>query len=190
MTFDGNGDLVAYGPANILDNRHPLLQLIVTQEVRPHADRGFLSEEDYLAARIGGPSQGPTETVKRPNLHRFHTLIQQIAGPPSRPRRIIRVLSVANASVVDGNSITIAATQQVVNRLAGMLPGEVPQSNVDGGDGAHLRARITKEIHQGEHVVPMVLDIERIAPDQQGCEDVVNHGADRAGGVIGFTQSC
>src|SRR5579862_5222903 len=147
----------------------------------------------HLAVRFRGAGKSCTELIEGPNLHGPDALCQQMlcefAGATFSPQVIVRILSVADAGVVDGYALAIAASQQVVNGLSGVLAQQVPQSDINGGDGAHFRAGEAAEIDQRKKVVPVVLDIDGIAPDQEGREEIVYDCADCARQIVSFAEA-
>ena len=83
-----------------------------------------------------------------------------------------RLLDVAAVGVaVDHDAAAARATQHLVQRQAGGLGLQVPQRGVDGRDRAH-RHRPAPPVGAAVEVVPDVLELVRVAPDQAG-HDVV-----------------
>ena len=113
----------------------------------------------------------------------------QWPGAPFKPGVEILVRAVADAGVVDPNALAAAPAQQVVDRPAVVLAQNIPQRHIHGADRARLAAAVAEEIDRREHVVPVALDIERAAPDQQRREDIVDDGADGARHIEGFAET-
>src|SRR5207244_2009511 len=99
------------------------------------------------------------------------------------------VLPVTHAGIVDRDAFAAAAAEQSVDRLTILLAGEVPQRDVQRRDGPHFGPGKAAKIHERKQVVPVILDVEGVASDQQGRKYIVNDGAHRAGEVIGFAQA-
>jgi hypothetical protein len=57
------------------------------------------------------------------------------------------------------------AAQQLVNRRVVVFPFDVPQRLINAGDGAHQDGPTTVKTAAIEHV-PMILDVQRIPPDE------------------------
>jgi hypothetical protein len=76
---------------------------------------------------------------------------------------------------VDHHAGAAGAAQQLVQRQAGDLGLDVPQGHVDGGDGGHGH-RTTTPVGALVQVLPDVLDLMGVAPDQAG-DDVIGQVA-------------
>jgi hypothetical protein len=76
---------------------------------------------------------------------------------------------------VDHHVLAAGAAQQLVQRHAGGLGLQVPQRGVHRGDGAHGH-RPAPPVGAAVQVVPDVLDLVRVAPDQAG-DDMVGEVA-------------
>ncbi len=79
--------------------------------------------------------------------------------------------------VVDAGLVARLAAHQLVARHAEVLPGDVPERDVDRAKRAHDRR--APEVGPAVHVVPVVLDPQRILPDQVALE-----GLDRRSGRL------
>ena len=90
------------------------------------------------------------------------------------------VIAIINARVVDGDAIARATAQQVIDRLAGVLPQQVPQRDVNCRDRARFCPGEAKEVYGGKHVGPVVLDVEGRLADQQVRQHVVDDRGDRS----------
>ncbi len=131
------------------------------------------------------PTRWHTELVEGPDLHGFDALAEQfgrqIAAVAFRPALVVLVLAVTDAGVVDPDGLAAAPAEQVIDRLARVLAEQVPQGHIHGADGAGLAATIAEEVDGVEHILPVALDIEGAAPEQQVGKHVVHHRADARG---------
>jgi hypothetical protein len=92
------------------------------------------------------------------------------------------------AGVVHEDPVADSAAKQVVDGLAGILTEEIPERYIHRRHCAHLGAGEAEEVHGGEHVRPVPLDIEHRLADQQVGKHVMDdrgHGARR---VVGLAQ--
>ena len=71
------------------------------------------------------------------------------------------------ACLIDGNAVTGRATKKFVDRLSGMLAGDVPQRVVDGAERHGEDAPSSIQDPGGVHLVPQLLDIERVGAHEQ-----------------------
>src|SRR5699024_97183 len=70
------------------------------------------------------------------------------------------------------------AAEQLVQRLAGLLGGDVPQGHVDRGDGGH-GDRSATPVGAAVEVLPGRLDLRLVATDEGGGDVVAQVGDDR-----------
>ena len=113
----------------------------------------------------------------------------QLTGVAFHPGLGVLVGAVAETGVVDGDAVAAASAEQVVDGLAAVLAGDVPEGDVDGADGARFGAAVAEYVDGGEHGVPVALDVEGAASQQQGSEIVVDEGADGARRVGGLAEA-
>ena len=114
------------------------------------------------------------------------------ASSPARPFMPgveIGIFPVADAGVVDRDPVAAAAAEHGVDRQPGDLAEQVPERHVDRRDRPHLGPHRAAEIHQREHVAPVILDVARVAADQQRREDVMDDRGDGARQVIGLAEA-
>src|SRR5690554_939298 len=108
---------------------------------------------------------------------------------PAGPAVVVLVFAVTDTGVIDPDRVAAATTQQVIDRLACVLPQQIPQGYIYGADGARLAAAIAKEVYRVEHILPVALNIKGAAPDQEIGKDIMHHRADGARHIEGFTQA-
>ena len=136
---------------------------------------------------------GAGRQVEGPDLHGADALAEQVcgelAGAAFHPGASVLVGAVAEAGVVDGDAVAAAAAEEVVDGLAGVLAGDVPEGDVDGADGAGFGAAEAVGVDGGEHGMPVALDVEGILFEEEGGELVVDEGADGAGRVGGLAEA-
>ena len=66
------------------------------------------------------------------------------------------------------DALAVATSQQVVDGLLRVLPQQIPQRNIDCGDGPHFGgARKAAKAYERKEIVPMIFNISRIAANQQ-----------------------
>ena len=78
---------------------------------------------------------------------------------------------------VEADAIATPPSQQLVRRRAEMLPGDVPQGDVDRTEGTADRR--PPEVSVPVQVLPVVLDLERVLPEQvrrPGVDDALGGG--------------
>ena len=89
-----------------------------------------------------------------------------------RHQLVFRVVRPA-AAAVDRHRLGVGP-QELVERQAQGLGLQVPQPDVHGGDRAEGHALPAVAPHGPEHVVPELLDVERVLADQQLLEPVLH----------------
>ena len=114
-----------------------------------------------------------------------------VAGPAVVARRPVAPTAVgrAAAAVVDGDARTRASAQQLPDGLLRGLAEDVPQRQVDGGDGAQLRAAGAEVGGPFVEEAEVPLDLQRVRAQQTARHPVVDHGRDRVGHVVRFTAA-
>ena len=85
------------------------------------------------------------------------------------------LLGLARGVVVDPDLVPALAAQQPVDRHLVVLAGDVVQGHVDGGDGRHDGG--APEVAVALHVLPVVLNIQRVLPHQIALEHLDGGGA-------------
>ncbi len=121
--------------------------------------------------------------IPGPHLQRPDTLGQQISRKHLRLIHeivLVAVLPAVDARVVNGDVGSTLPAHQVVDRLPGQLPLEIPQRNVQRGKCTHFRASKAIEIRPAEHRVPDMLGVEYWLIQHEIGDHVVNdrlHGS-------------
>ena len=139
-----------------------------------------------------GKPQLRSKAVPRPHFHLPNALGQQRLGQGARPFQegiLIRILRRVDARVVDRNRVAAAAAHQVVERLTQVLAHEVPQGDVQGRKGPHLRAGVAKEIRVGEEALPVAFTVERRLPEEERRRVVVDDRFHGARHMVGLAQA-
>ena len=86
------------------------------------------------------------------------------------------LFGLAKDVVVDPRLVADLASQQLVAGHAEVLAGDVPERDVDGAQRAHDRR--AAKVRPAVQVVPVMLDAQRILPDQVALEGL-DRGARR-----------
>ena len=118
----------------------------------------------------------------------FHS----VSDAPSIPKRSAvnpasfraRPSSISSSAVwpaqvdVDADAVARRPAEQRRDRHAERLALQIPQRDVDPGDGAHDHLAVRPE-RAAHHLAPPVLDLARVLPDEQ-LGEVVEHAEHRA----------
>ena len=167
----------------------------------PQALRELVGEQVVADGADGGPAGGAgdggdlhlrREAVPRPDLHRGDALREQRAGEFAgvfQEAGLVGIERSIHAGVVDADGVTRLAAEQVEDGLAGVLAEQIPERDVEGGDGAHLGAGMAEEIRVGKQRLPVPLAVERRLPEQERRGEVVDDGLDGGGDVERLTEA-
>ena len=181
-----------------------------------HPFAHFLQRLDAFPDRRHGKvtrSVGPVRPVEGPELHARVALRHQflgqvargvmgcpvvfqrtgfadvpVAGPAllrGRPRWTTSIGGTA-AAVVDTYGFPRLSTQKLPHGPAARLTQDVPEGQVYGAQGAHLRSAGSEGAHPFIEEAPVVLDRTWIAAQQTAGQPVMDHGGHRVGDVVGL----
>ena len=135
MPFNCNFHLIANGPANFLNYRHAAAQFLGGEAMSENSCSGFAAPDIDRLACMARPCERFSKLIEGPDLHRSDPLIQETSGqfssPPLSPGAKVVVFSIADACVVNRNTIATAAAEHVVDRLTSMLASQVPQGKIE-----------------------------------------------------------
>src|SRR5260370_565171 len=121
-----------------------------------------LIRRNVLASRLVG------DAVEWPDLHGADSTLEQF---PRQANRLGHEVDPIVAGVVGSDRLPRRAAEELVDRRAGRLTGQIPQSDVDGPDGAHPGAGPAAVGDGLEHVGPEPVDRQRIAAQQDRGRD-------------------
>ena len=93
----------------------------------------------------------------------------------AQPFRFSLTLDTIEACRVRLHPRAECAAQQLVDRQAMKLSGNVPERDIHRADARHHRTLATKVARHVVHAMPEYFDVERIRADKQGLERLVDH---------------
>ena len=185
VALDHDVHLTTHGLADLPYRLEPRLQVTVV-----NSDAALLLGED----------------VERPYLHRRDPFRQQIAGElvgmgtkclqvVEHARRVGDPVAGAKSAAVERSGtgvirlylVVAGAAEELVDGQTGGQTEDVPERDVQRGDGAHLVALGTEA---GAHLIkraPMALDRERVLAEEQWRGELMDERARRRWRVVGLT---
>ena len=141
-----------------------------------------------MASAISGKS-GPTssrtaatrstssDSRSRPHLHLDCTEAAFQKAPRLIPERVEGEVEIDTAGV--GRHLAPVPAEKAPQRLAAPPPLEVPQGDVERGDGERGHAAAPAEVRMPPHPVPQPVDIPGVVTSEQRGEVVLDQGVDR-----------
>ena len=107
------------------------------------------------------------------------------------PRFGIVVLVAGVTVVVHANRVAVRAAQQLPDRHANRLPGDIPQRHLNPANRAHHRALVVpRRRHRAFHIAEELVNVARVLANEGALGEAFVHGnVVDAGPVIGLANA-